>query len=501
MSKRTLFSFFPVPRAGRDVVTGLALLVSLGGCTVGPSYHPPQSLLPPTWSELPESGVTTQSVQLVEWWTTLNDPVLDSLITQAVSANLDLRVAQGRVRETRAQRGVTAADAWPTVSTSAAYFRTRQSENVGPFPSSSLGNGQSSSNSQFGLVEGDLFRAGFDASWELDLFGRVRRSVEAAEADIAAAEENRRDVLVTLLAEVARNYVELRGFQQQLKVAYANIATQQTAVEVTQARFQAGLTSALDVAQAEAQLATTQAQVPTLETGARQAIHRLGVLLGQEPGALIAQLSEDKPIPMASLEVSVGLPSELLRRRPDVRRAERELAAATARIGVATADLFPRFTLAGNTIGLQSASLSDLALGSSRFWTAGPTVSWPLFDAGKIRANIEVQNAREEQALAQYEKTVLTSLEEVENALTAYAREQTRQRALTNAVNANRQSVALANERYVKGLSDFLNVLTAQQSLYTAEDQLTQSERTVVSNLIALYKAVGGGWEISAQRQ
>jgi NodT family efflux transporter outer membrane factor (OMF) lipoprotein len=213
------------------------------------------------------------------------------------------------------------------------------------------------------------------------------------------------------------------------------------------------------------------------------------------------QLSEDKPIPTASLEISVGLPSELLRRRPDVRRAERELAAATARIGVATADQFPRFMLTSNTIGLQSASLSDLALGSSRFWTAGPTARWPIFDAGRIRANIQVQDARQEQALAQYEKTVLTSLEDVENALTAYAREQTRQRALAHAVEANRQSVALAHERYIKGLSDFLNVLTAQQSLYTAEDQLTQSERTVVSNLIALYKAVGGGWEMTTRQQ
>jgi outer membrane protein, multidrug efflux system len=498
MRKRARFSPCPIPGGGRSVVTGLVLLASLGGCTVGPHYQVPQLLLPPTWSELPESGVTTQSVKLGEWWTTLKDPVLDSLITQAVRANLDLRVAEGRVREVRAQRGVTAADAWPTINTSGAYSRSRRSENVGTFPSSSVGNDQSSSNSQFGSLESDLLRVGFDASWELDLFGRVRRSVEAAEADIAAAEEDHRDVLVTLLAEVARNYVDLRGFQQQLKVASANIDTQQATVEVTQARFQAGLTSALDVAQAQAQLATTQAQVPTLETEAKQAIHRLGVLLGQEPSALLARLSQARPIPIAALEVSIGLPSELLRRRPDVRRAERALAAATARIGVAMADLFPRFLLTSNTVGLQSASLSDLALGSSRFWTAGSTISWPIFDAGKIRSNIQVQNARQEQALAQYEKAVLTSLEDVENALVAYVREQMRRRALAGAVDANKQAVALANERYTKGLADFLNVLESQRALYMSEDQLVQSERAVATNLVGLYKAMGGGWASSS---
>jgi NodT family efflux transporter outer membrane factor (OMF) lipoprotein len=422
--------------------------------------------------------------------------VLNSLIERAVLTNLDLRLATARIREARALRGIVASDLWPTINTAGSYLRFRGSENT---LSSATSGGSANSGVPSSLLESDFFQLNFDATWELDLFGRVRRSVEAAEADIAAEEENLRDVLVTLVAEVARNYVDLRGFQGQLLVAQDNIQAQQQSVELTNARFQAGLTSGLDVAQAEAQLATTQSQPPILESAKRQSIHRLGVLLGQLPETLINELTPEKPIPPIPPEVLVGLPSELLWRRPDVRRAERQAAAATARIGVATADLFPRFAFSANVIGLQSTDITDLPLASSRFWSVGPTVSWPIFDAGRIRANIEAHNARGEQSLVQYEQTVLTAIEEVENALIAYTQEQMRQRVLASAVEANRRSVALAYEQYTKGLGDFLNVLVAQRSLYTAEDQLVQSERTIVSNLIALYKALGGGWEITPQ--
>lgn len=473
----------------------LLLVVSLSACTVGPDQRSPAVPLPQTWSELPESGVTTAPLDLTQWWTTFQDPLLNVLVERAVVTNRDLRMAQGRLREARAQRGVAAADAWPTIDVAGTYNRRRRSENV-KVSTVAASSGTSSEEDSGSALTSDLFQTNFDASWELDLFGRVRRSVEAAEADIAAAEENRRDVLVTLLAEVARNYVDLRGLQRQLAVAHRNIQAQQETLDLTQARFQAGLTSELDVAQARALLATTQSQVPTLETAARQTMHRLGVLLGQIPEALLEELSPERPMPMAPLEVVVGVPSELLRRRPDVRRAERELAAATARIGVATAELFPRFSLTSNLMGLRSEDLGDLFLTSSRFWTLGPVVSWPIFDAGRIRANIEVQNAREEQALAHYEQVVLTSLEEVEDALVAYTHEQVRRRTLTTAVEANQRAVELANERYTKGLGDFLNVLEAQRALYISEDQLVQSERAVVSNLIVLYKAIGGGWEV-----
>lgn len=473
---------------------GIAVTCGLAGCNVGPLYQRPVVSLPESWSEQPESGVVAQTTDVVQWWSTFGDPILNSLIERAVIANLDLRIATARVREARALRSVTAADFWPSIDVAGSYFRSRRSENLATGASTGAG-GQTSSSAR----EGDLFQANFDANWEIDLFGRVRHAVEAAEADIAAAEESRRDVLVTLLAELARNYVELRGFQRQLAVARSNIQTQQESVELTSARYQAGLISALDVTEAEAQLATTQSQLPTLESAGRQAIHRLGVLIGRPPETLLTELEPERAIPAAPLTVVVGLPSDLLRRRPDIRRAEREIAAATARVGVATADLFPRVSLTSNILGLQSMDIADLALASSRFWFVGPTVRWPLFDAGRIRATIEVQNAREAQTLAQYEQIVLLALEDVENALVAYAREQIRRASLAAAVDANRRAVELAQERYTKGLTDFLNVLDAQRSLYVSEDQLVQSDETVVANLIALYKAMGGGWEVAPE--
>jgi len=463
------------------------LLVATGvGCTVGRDYRPPQVKVPATWSGAEQKGAATRPIEIARWWAAFNDPLLDSLIDRAVRSNHDLRVAEWRIREARAARGVTAAGAWPQADTSASYSRSRTSENVLNVAPTSKGK------------EIDLFQIGFDAGWEIDVFGGVRRAVEAADADIAASEQNRRDVLVTLLAEVARNYVEARGFQQRIAIAGKNITAQQETLELTRIRLKAGLITELDVAQAEAILATTQSQVPTLETSLKQAVHRLGVLLGQDPGALLPELSKEAPIPGTPPEVPVGLASDLLRRRPDVRRAERELAAATARVGVATADLFPRFSLTG-AFGFESVSIGDLARGASRFWSIGPTVRWPIFDAGRIRANIQVQDAREQQSLAQYEKAVLTSLEDVENALVAYGREQVRRRSLARAVDANRLAVDLANERYTRGLVDFLNVLESQRQLYTSEDQLVQSERGIVVNLVALYKALGGGWEVFSQ--
>lgn len=478
---------------------GLLALAGLGGCVVGPQYHPPTVPLPVTWSELPESGVKSEPIAIAHWWSTLGDPVLNSLVERAVEANLDVRLAKARVREARALRGVAAAGLWPTINGGGTYLRLRGSENTFSSTSttSATGGGTSSGGATGFSLDGNLFQANFDATWELDLFGRVLRSVEAAEADIAAAEENQRDIFVTLVAEVARNYAELRGVQSQLVVTRNNLHAQQQSVEITNARFQAGLTSGLDVEQAEAQLATTQSQTPTLESARQQSIHRLGVLLGQLPETLIAELIPEQRLPLLPPEITVGLPSELLRRRPDVRRAERQMAAAIARIGVATADLFPRFTFSANVLGLQSADLADLALASSGFWSIGPAVSWPLFDAGHIRANIEVFNARGEQSLVQYQQTVLVAVEEVENALVAFTQERLRHRALAAAVAANHRSVALATERYTRGLGDFLNVLDAQRSLYNAEDQVVQSQRTTVSNLIALYKALGGGWEVT----
>jgi NodT family efflux transporter outer membrane factor (OMF) lipoprotein len=296
---------------------------------------------------------------------------------------------------------------------------------------------------------------------------------------------------------VARNYIEVRGVQRRLAIAQENMTAQQETLELTRARFEAGLTSELDVVQAASQLATTQSQLPALETSLQQGMHRLGVLIGQEPGALLAELSTAAPIPAAPPDVPVGLPSELLRRRPDVRRAERQLAAATARIGVAVADLFPRLSLTG-ALGLQSVTLAGLATVGSRFWSVGPALRWPLFQAGRIRANIAVQGAREEQQLRTYEQTVLTSLEEVENALVAYSREQVRRARLAEAVEANRRAVDLANELYLRGLGTFLNVLDSERALFASQSDLAQSEATIATDIVALYKALGGLGDLCA---
>jgi outer membrane protein, multidrug efflux system len=461
-------------------------LVLFAGCSVGPDYREPKLGVPASWEEAQQKGVDTRSVEMTRWWTTFSDPLLGSLVERAVQSNFDLRIAEARIREARASRAVVAAGAWPTVDILGSYSRIRTSENALALGTLAPQGG--------GQLEQDLFKTGFDASWEIDVFGGVRRGVEAADATTAASVESRRDVLVTLLGDVAKNYIDLRGFQRRLAVARANLKAQQDTLELTRIRFQAGLTSDLEVAQAEAQANTTAAQIPTLEASLKQAAYSLDLLLGLAPGALWNDLSNETAIPILPPEVLVGLPSDLLRRRPDIRVAERRLAAATAQVGSAMADLFPKFSLTG-LAGLQSISASDWFAGRSRYWSIGPTITWPIFDAGRIRANIEIRNAQQEQALNQYEKTVLAALGDVEKSLVSYSREQVRQRSLAEAVAANRRAVEMANELYIRGLNDFLNVLDTQRSLYAAENDLAQSEATMASNLVALYKALGGGWE------
>jgi multidrug efflux system outer membrane protein len=473
---------------GRGFFAGLLLMSA--GCAVGPDYKPPETALSPRWQEARQSGVDTQPAELAKWWTEFNDPLLNSLAERAVQSNLDLRVAEARIREARAALGVAGADLWPTVDVSGSYSRSRT--NANSFSSGNQGGGSSSASGS--NLEHNLFKTGFDSGWEIDVFGGARRRIEAAEADVDASVEDRRNVLVTLLGEVAKNYIDLRGFQRRIAVALANLRAQRESLEINQARFDAGLASDFEVAQAEGQANTTAAQIPILQSGLKQTAYRLDVLLGAQPGTLWGELGSDAPIPALPPQAHVGLPAELLRRRPDVRRAERQLASATAQVGAATADLYPKFSLAG-TFGLQSISASDWFTGRSRFWSIGPTISWPIFDAGKIRANIEVRNAQQEQALRLYEKSVLTGLEEVENALVNYGNEQTRYRSLIDAVAANRRAVQVANDLFVQGLVAFLNVLDAQRTLYAAESDLAQSEANMASNLVALYKALGGGWE------
>ena len=476
----------------------LALLAFFaGGCanipSVGPNYHAPETKTPAHWSEPLVGGETNSAAATAAWWKSFHDAELDSLIERAASSNLDLRIAQARVREARAQYGIAVGNLLPTVDASGSFARQRESQSeplVGPGDRLPPGI----------PFENNSYQAGFDASWEIDVFGGKRRAVEAAKAQVAAAEFGQRDVLVTLLGEVARNYVEARGDQRQLEIARENITAQEQTLALTQNRYTNGLANNLDVQQAATLLATTRASVPALETALEASIHRLGVLLGQPPEALQSELSSVAPIPAAPPAVPVGLPSELLLRRPDVAQAERQLAAATANIGVAKADLFPKFYLTG-VAGFDSVSASDWFDAGSRFWSAGPTVQWNIFDAGRIRANIRIQNARQEQALANYEQTALTAFEDVENALVAYAKEQVRRRSLEDAVKSSQESLRLANQLYANGLSGFINVLDAERSLYQAQDALVQSDRTVSTDLIALYKSLGGGWEMEPGTQ
>jgi NodT family efflux transporter outer membrane factor (OMF) lipoprotein len=473
------------------LLTGTALaFVLFQGCAVGPNFQPPKTTPPAQWSAPQAGGETNLEPSLDSWWKSFNDPQLDSLVERAVRTNQDLRIAEARVREARAFYRIASSQLWPTVDAGGSYARENQSKNqpiLGSLPMPS------------GIpYENNVYQAGFDASWEIDVFGGNRRAVEAGKAEAAAAEFGRRNVLVTLLGEVARNYVELRGCQRRLEIATNNLATQQEALALAQNRFNNGLTSDLDVQQAATILANTRAAIPMLETGIQDYIHRLGVLLGQPPEALLAELSAPAPIPSAPPIVPAGLPSDLLRRRPDIQQAERQLAASTARIGVATADLFPKFSLTG-VAGYESTSASDWFSGGSKFWSIGPTVQWRIFDAGRIRANIRVQDARQEQALAAYEKTVLLSFEDVENSLVAYAKEQIRRRSLEDAVASSQDSLHLANQLYGNGLASFINVLDAERSLYQAQDALVQSDKAVTQNLISLYKARGGGWETLEQ--
>jgi NodT family efflux transporter outer membrane factor (OMF) lipoprotein len=468
-------------------------LVALAGCAVGPDFRPPEKAVPAGWdgqkavTPLQSSKTIPEPADLADWWQAFNDPTLSALVEMALRANLDLRQAEARIRQARAARVVAGAPLWPKVDASAIYERSASSSAT---VSSSGGVPSVATVAPFR----ELFQVGLDASWELDIFGGTRRNLEAATADLQAAVEDRRDVLVSMVAEVGNNYLNLRGFQEQVAIARKNLEAQKKTAQITHKRFEAGFVSRLDVANADAQVATTESQIPRLESSAQAAIYSLGVLLGREPAVLVQELSRTLPIPPTPPEIPVGLPSELVRRRPDIRRAEAQLHAATARIGVATADLFPKFSLTGS-FGFSASDIAKVSTWDSKFWSFGPTVRWPVFAGGRILANIEVQDAVQEQSLAAYEKTVLTALKDVETALVAYAKEQEHRRSLTQAVASNRQAVDLAMKLYLVGKTDFLNVLNAQRALYVTEDALTQSTRTLATNLIALYKALGGGWE------
>ncbi len=466
---------------GTVLMTGI-LSALLSGCTVGPDFQRPESALPDRWSGAwqPASvGLVLHEGELASWWVVFDDPTLSALMDRAAAANLDLKLAASRIRQARAARAVAAGGLGPALDAAGEYRRSNAAVTAA--------NGQTAS------VTSDQYQAGFDAGWEIDLFGGRRRSLEAAEADLQAAVESHRDVLVSLTAEVARSYIQLRALQQQTVITRQNLSAQQHSARLTRQRFEGGFVSGLDVANAEAQSATTAAQIPLLESAARQSIYSLGILMGEVPAALDTELSPTGTIPGGPPRVPVGVPSDLLRRRPDIRLAEVRIHAATARIGIAVADLFPKFTITGSA-GYQSADFGSLLDWSNHFWSFGPSVAWHLFDSGRIRAGVEVQKTLQEQEIIAYRQTILNGLQEVENALVASEKEQAHREALITAVAANRKAVSLAGTLYTEGLTDFINVLQAQQALYSTENALVQSTAAVSTNLVALFKSLGGGW-------
>ena len=468
----------------RSWLVVISLLVFTGCAAVGPDYVEPELAVPDAWHlQIVDQVNQGPEATLQTWWTVFDDPVLNQLIDRARSGNLDLQTAAARVRAARSSLAITSGERLPELGGIGQASRTRQSDDgwlaqVAP---------------DSGFDAQNLYEVGLDASWEIDLFGRIRRSIESSEAQYQSTVETERDVMVTLFAEVARTYIQVREFQGRLVYARENIKVQGEALDLAKERYATGLSSQLDVVQAQATLGMTQAALPDLATAKDQAIYRLAVLLGVEAGSLQGEFVAIAAIPQPAGRITLGLPVDVVRQRPDVRAAERRLAAQSAQIGVATAALYPDFTLSG-FIGLQTRSVNDLFSSNSEMWGLSLPMSWNLYDGGRVRSNIELQKDLAEQRLLDYRQSVLKALSEVRSALVAYNNEHQRLAALRRATAATREGVRLALVQYDTGLTDYNNVMTMQRDLFQLQEQLAASEAQLDFELIALYKAVGGGW-------
>jgi outer membrane protein, multidrug efflux system len=456
----------------------------LAACAVGPDYHAPDTKVPDRFgaadSATYSAGAAADAeARIGRFWENFQDATLIQLIDEALAANHDLRIAMTRVREARALRRDAAFDLAPSFAASGGYTKSKSAA-INTVPGLSR--------------ETELYDAGFDAFWELDFFGGVRRGLEASNAQLGAVEAERRDAYVIVTGEVTRTYFELRGQQQQLDVARRNVVNQQDSRELAQARLDAGSGTEFDTARAQAQLSSTLGSIAPLEAAVARSIHRLSVLVGREPTALQAQLAPAKDLPSLPGIVPVGDPATLLRRRPDIRIAERDLASATARVGVAVADLFPRVTFTG-TAGYVAGDSDSLGDRGSDAYVLAPGISWGIFDLGNVQARIAGANWRKEGALLRYEQTVLQALEETENSLITHARARDRLVHDEAAVRASQTAASLARVRYENGASDFLQVLTAERTLLESEDRLARSRTEAATSLIAVYKSLGGGWE------
>jgi multidrug efflux system outer membrane protein len=457
----------------------IAVLSALAaGCAVGPDYIAPETRVAERFDHAGNAAFSAADAE-GRFWTVFGDATLSGLVDDALAANHDLRIALANLKAARALRGETRFDLAPTVTASGGYTEQRAAT------------AQTFAGAPRDL---ELYDAGFDAFWELDFFGRVRRGVEAANAGVGAAEAGLRDAQVSVTAELTRTYFELRGQQQQLDVARRNVANQRSTFDLTNVRLEGGRGTELDTSRAQAQLEGTLATIAPLEAAVARSIHRVSVLTGREPGALRERLEPSQDLPDLPGIAAVGDPAALLRRRPDIRVAERELAASTARIGIAVADLFPRVTFTGG-LGYVATTSDGLGDAGSETHLIAPGISWAAFDLGRVRARIAASRARSEGALAQYEQTVLQALEETENSLVSHARAREQLSHVEAAARASGTAARLARLRYENGATDFLQVLDAERSLLQAEDRLAQTRTETATSLVAVYKALGGGWE------
>lgn len=469
-----------------------AMLLAVSGCTVGPDFRPPSSPYNPiSWfTGRPPGQAASQPVPApidVAWWESFNDPELDSLEQRATVQNLDVLTATVRVAEARANAGITAAAFFPSAGGNVDAFDIKPS-NQGL----SFGNSSGSSGGNINPIS--LYQYGFDATWTLDLWGKVRREVEAGNADIEASEIDRRGVLVQMIAEVARDYIQLRNAQSLLRIAEDNVRTARKLLNLTQQRASAGLTDELDVAQERAQLTTTEATVPAAEDQVANYINALSLLLAEPPRALQGELQTPKPVPPTPAAIPVGLPSELVRRRPDIVEAEANLHVATANIGVAIANFFPTFDLLG-FFGIQSDQTQDLFNLAARTYLLGGAVSVPIFQGGKLVDTLHLRHEQQKEAVIAYDKAVLSAFSDVDDTLTDYEKEQERRTLLREAVVANELAFDLAQQRYTQGIATYLDVLNAQQNVLTSQSSYQNSTAAVSTDLVALYLALGGGWE------
>jgi multidrug efflux system outer membrane protein len=467
--------------SGQKVVrTALIAAVAavLAACAVGPDYKRPDVTTPDSFAASDVPQFAAAEVER-DFWKSFHDEALNELIETSLTANHDVRIALARLSEARAVRGEARLDFAPTVRASAGSTDSRVSEREAPVPAIPR--------------DQDYYDASFDAFWELDFFGRVRRGVEAQSAQVQSAEAAYYNTQVSVTAEVARNYFELRGFQQRLEVARRNASNQEESVRITKARLDAGRGTQLDVARAQAQLSATLATVPDFEAATNRSILRLGVLSGRSPETLLTQLKVPAALPALPETQNIGTPEALLRRRPDIRIAERDLAAATARIGVAVGDLFPRISFIGRW-GFDAVSSSDLGNAGSETHAFGPSISWAAFDLGRVRQRIHQREAAADGALAKYEQSVLRALEETDASLTDYANARVKQQHLQASATSSAEAANLARARFDNGAADFLTVLDAERTMLESEDRLAQSETQTATSLLALYKSLGGGF-------